>query len=208
MMLPVEEMTHDELAAFAVLCRVNTCCSSLLDLDFAPRVPLSQTVEDINQCLSGLLRRFREGREIANDKSLRLSQAVIIPHGQYLHSAYSLLEMCKGISMLLETANTYVKRSRSSLSKEEAKKLRESVENFYQFIRKDATNIRDYLYKDTVIGELLQVILEKEEGEEDSIGKAIGSLIDKSRIEKSCGDLVESWQDAIDGILKVKLGLP
>ncbi|KAI9869830.1 MAG: hypothetical protein M1830_005047 [Pleopsidium flavum] len=194
------------MAAFAVLCRLNTCFSSLLDTEFALQVPLSQAVDDVNHCLDGLLRRFREARETVNNGSLHLGQAVIVPHGQYLHSAFTLLEMCKLISTFSEAADIKAK-SRSSLPKEQATRLRELVENFYRFIRKDAMYIKNCLYKDTVIGELLHVILEKEGGEKDSVATAIASLVEKPWIEKSCGDLVESWQDAVDGVLKVKLGL-
>lgn len=205
MLPPVEEMTQHELDAFSVLCRLNSCCSSLLGDGLPQRTPLKQAVEDVNQCLDVLLQKFKEERNRFNGQLPRYSQSVNIPTGIYLNGVFSLLEMCKCISTFLEIVDANTKRAENSLPKEQVARLRDSVEKFYRFIRTDVTDIKDGL--STANDELHQVMRGSGEGKDGDVWKAMDGLMDKSWIEKTGVELIESWLDAVDGVLKIRLGL-
>ena len=208
MMQFVNGMTRDELAACAVLCHVNQCCLTLLSPDASPRVPLSQALDDTTQSLKALLQSHTEARRSINDDFAHLKPEVKVPHGAYLHSAFCSLEVCKGVITFLDTFVANNKQFKQSLPKEQAMSLRKSTDELYQFIRTDATKIKDHLSKNSASTQLVEVLGGREEGETDRIGEEISSLIDTPWTERFGLDLVESWQDAIDGVLQVKIGLP
>ena len=204
----IDEMTNEELAACAVLCHVNKCCLALLDTNSPPRIPLSQTLEDTNQSLKALLQEYTEARRTANDDFADLKPEVIVPYGLHLHGAFCALEASKCVITYLDTFVANNKTFKHSLSKEQATSLRKSVDELYQFIRTESLAIKNNLSKSGTVRELVDILRGPEEGETDRISKEVSSLIEKPWTERFCVDLIESWQDAIDGVLQVKIGLP
>lgn len=204
----VDEMTNEELAACAVLSHVNQCCLTLLNTDSSPQVPLSQALDDTTQSLKTLLQEYTRARKGVNDAFADLNPEVTVPHGVYLHGAFCSLEACKGVMTFLDTFVTNNKKFKQSLSKEQAMSLRKSADEVYQLIRREASSLKNSLQKNGAIGQLVEILRGPAEGETDRIGKQVSGLIDKPYTERFSLDLMESWQDAIDGVLQVRIGLP
>ncbi len=205
---PVNDMTDEEIATLAVLCRVRACVSCLADTESSPDISLDKALDDLNQSLYALLQRTTATSGLVHDDSLRSYQRVVVPHGAHLHATFSALEVCKAVATFLETADANSKKSKYLLPKERVMALRKVVVEIYQFLQKDATIIKNSLSKSTVAGDLRRIFAANEEGVEDHIGHEILSFVGSSWAEKFTIDLIESWKDAIDGVLRVKLGLP
>ena len=208
MMQLVNEMTEHELAASAVLCHVNQCCLTLLDTDSSARVPINQALDDLNQSLKALLQRHTEARKTVNDDFTWIDREVIVPHGAYLHGAFSTLEAYKGVITFLDTFVAKNKNFKQSLSKEQVMSLRKSTDQLYQFIRADALEITNSLYNKSTTGQLIETLRGPEEGQQDCIREEMSALISKPWTKRFGLDLIESWQDAILGVLQVKIGQP
>lgn len=208
MMQLVDEMTANELAACAVLCHINQCCLALVAADPSPPISLSQALSELNQSLRALLQRCTETRKTVNDESAFLSREVIVPQGAYLHGAFCTLEACKGVLTFLDTFVANNKNFKQSLSKEDVLSLRKSTDEVYQFIRADALKMKNNLSRYSAIGQVVETLRGSEEGETDHIKKEMSGLIDKQWTERFGTHLIESWQDALDGLLQVKIAVP
>lgn len=204
----VNEMTNEELAACAVLCHINQCCLQLVDVNSSPRVPLSQALDNLDHSLKAMLQRCTAARKAVKDDFAFLNREMIVPHGAYLHGAFCTLEACKGVITFLDTFLATNKKLKRSLSREQVMSLRSSTDELYQLIRADALKMKKSLSKNNAIGQLIETLRGPEEGETDRIGKELSGLIDKQWTERFGLDLIESWQDALDGVLQVKIELP
>ncbi len=72
---PVKDMTDEEIATFAVLCRVRTCASCLADTEASSQVLLGKALDDLNQSLCALYGRITKTSGLVQDDSLCLFES-------------------------------------------------------------------------------------------------------------------------------------
>ncbi|KAI9848708.1 MAG: hypothetical protein M1837_006795 [Sclerophora amabilis] len=104
-------------------------------------------------------------------------------------------------------------------------KVDELVEQLYKACRLRANEIKDGLSESGVVGTFVDLLLERdtnengeaeilsetndtqdqEQRQQGTVGKALEDLIGEPQLEMFGSRMVESWQDTVDGILRVKL---
>jgi hypothetical protein len=69
---------------------------------------------------------------------------------------------------------------------------------------KAASNLKNHLSESGVIDKMVDTIYERDDGQA-TVGTSIEECVDQAWLETWCSKVVDSWIDALDGVLKVKL---
>lgn len=122
-----------------------------------------------------------------------LVRGILIPGWKYLHSSFTALETLQAISLFLSVANKKTSKLSKALllPKETLSKLQSLVTKAEAAIHQQAKDIRKGLNEAGVLGRLVDVIA--------------GAGEDTARQEVYCGEMKESWEDAVEGILACKV---
>jgi N-terminal acetyltransferase B complex non-catalytic subunit len=131
------------------------------------------------------------------------------PAWEYLHASFTTLETIQGILLFLSTAGKKNSKVAKTLSvpKETISKLQSLVTAAEAVVHKQAKDIKTTLNEAGVLGKLVDLVTGRSEAgdQDDGIGLAIESMGDAARLETFCGEMKESWEDAVDGILACKM---
>ncbi|KAI9839626.1 MAG: hypothetical protein M1819_002252 [Sarea resinae] len=121
----------------------------------------------------------------------------------FFHASFTCLESVKTISMLVDyLSKTKVGKSKSV--KVEMARIKDLVSETYQEVRSQAVQVKNSLSESGVVGFLVVQISGKESGK-NSLGAAIQDLVGEPWMEIFLSKLIESWQEALEGIFRVKL---
>jgi N-terminal acetyltransferase B complex non-catalytic subunit len=148
----------------------------------------------------------------------------IAPTWQYLHSAFSTLESLQAISLFLASQSKASKtksktKNPFSLSTAQHKQVEQLLEQIETSIHNSARTLKTNLTSSGVLGSMIDVVFgrstnntarDTQEGDAaaaaDSIGNHLENLPDAETVaELFCAEVKESWEDALDGVLGVKL---
>jgi N-terminal acetyltransferase B complex non-catalytic subunit len=155
-----------------------------------------------------------ESKNESYTSHLGSSIMVHAPSWTYLHWAFSLLETLQGISLILATLNTKSKakpnKSKSQagpISKDKIADMQKLVEQVETCVHDSARKLKSELNAPGILGKLMDVGLGRDEEKDElsPVGKVLEGLADVTSFEVLCGDMRESWEDALDGILAVKV---
>ncbi|KAJ9633532.1 uncharacterized protein PV06_06173 [Exophiala oligosperma] len=134
---------------------------------------------------------------------------VRLPSWEDLHNSLSQLETLKAIAMLLgvlsKTSSKGAKgKVAASPSKESLGDVRERVSELEKQIHDDARDLKEQVTAAGVLGKLVDVGLGRE-GVPSELGSIMQELCEESWMENYCGNMKESWEDAVNGVLAVKV---
>jgi N-terminal acetyltransferase B complex non-catalytic subunit len=153
----------------------------------------------------------KTGRDLLHFGSTVLTKA---PSWTYLHRAFSLLETLQGISLLLAVLNpkskaksTKSKAKAESIGADRISAMQEMVEEIETDIRNGVRELKHELNAPGMLGRLMDIGLGRDEEQDElsPVGKVLEGLADATSLEVLCGDMRESWEDALDGILAIKV---
>ena len=168
------------------------------------REPNPDTGDDIDSLVSELekwLTATNESRAGAENyvfqETIQLKHKPLAPSWIYLHSNLALLETLKAISLFLSFATGTKSKSASSI-KNKAENLRSLVIQVGDRVRANIRHLKSQISEPGVLGELVDLVIGNQE-----VGEEIGEIIDTSGLEVFCGEIMESWEDALDGVLNV-----
>ncbi|KAI5302990.1 hypothetical protein KEM56_000142 [Ascosphaera pollenicola] len=129
---------------------------------------------------------------------IRLSGVTAVPSWIYLHSNITCVETLMAI-------NIFVKRVSHSkaahVPKEELEALASSVSLALENIRTNTKALKSQVIKPGVLSELISACL----AGGDTLQAKIGELIDEATLESFAGSLIESWEEALDGVNSVAM---
>ena len=136
-------------------------------------------------------------------------RSIVAPTWKYLHASFTSLETIQGISLFLSAVSKKSSRVSKALSirTETILKLRSLITEAEAAIHKQAKDIKVALNDAGVLGNLVDIVTGRsEDGERQSdVGQAIENLGDAARLETYCGEMKESWEDALNGVLGCKI---
>ena len=165
----------------------------------------------IQEWLQGKMAGGSEGSHFGCSRHIiDLGDQIHVPSWDYLHWSFSVLESLRLISLLLAVLGQRSRTSKAkpfTLSKERIAKLQNLVTAVEEVVHERARALKRRLSERGVLGKLLDVALGRKDdgGEQSAIGKELEQLADEATFETCCGSWRESWEDALDGILAVKV---
>ena len=153
--------------------------------------------------------RDREASSVLTNKMGNLD----VPDAHYLHTTFSYIHMFDLIKFWttarIDPPGTRrarvskVKKPESAL--ERLRQFRDLAERCSRKAFEDAAHLKEQLNAPGVLGQLMDVLLQRgDDGGSGQIGSLIEGLCDAGTLENFCGELKESWEDALDGILALR----
>lgn len=128
------------------------------------------------------------------------------PTWQYLHNTFVLLETIKALSQLLALA---VKKGAKSakLPKERVERLSILVSEIYELVRSNTRALKQRVSAPGVLTSLVDLVIQGDQSSksEKEVQDILETTLDPSNVEMFCGALMESWEEALGGVMGVKL---
>ncbi|KAI9781440.1 MAG: hypothetical protein M1839_006034 [Geoglossum umbratile] len=130
-----------------------------------------------------------------------------IPDWKLLHESYTTFEALNSISAYTRFIDTRTKVPKSPLPKATTSAAKQRIDTLYQAVRARAAGIKNQLSESGVVSALVDSAFGREGKEEGSsaVGTVIEGLVGESWMEMHVARVIESWQEGLDGVLRVKL---
>lgn len=191
----------------------SNTASAAVDADRADLDDILQRIQD------WLDQAEEEWRTHPHRHVISVAEIPIAPSWRYLHSAVSMLESLQTISVFVLTGSTKgsVPKSKSkaknqssmaaaaaATSAEQRKKeLQASIERVEKCIHDVTAKLRANLNGSGVLGHMVDVVFGRG-GVGEAVGKEMEGLGDAETVaEEFCGQVRDSWEDALDGLLAI-----
>ena len=127
------------------------------------------------------------------------------PTWEVLHEAYLTLDGLHLIKAYLRQREAENGRAGHKKAKTELQDLHDDIEQVHQTLRSAIAGRRSELTETGVIGNLVDMVLEKDQGGDRLVGAAIEDLVGEAWMETFASTLVDAWQECLAGVLRVKL---
>lgn len=126
----------------------------------------------------------------------------IAPTWRYLHSTFTLLETLKAVFQLVALKVPGM----AKLSKDHVQRLSSLTGEVFELVMSNTRAMKQHLSAPGVLGKLIDLAMQGDPS--DRYGKdlqiALDFAMDEAAVEVFVGSLMESWEEALDGALKVK----
>lgn len=201
------EMSPAEARNCLVRIGVGEAAATLALPDFGTAESFQVAIRDIGEWLQAAAKDFGSGHRIRTDAG-RLNGRLFCPDWTFLHWCFVTLETLQMIALFIKNFPTLKKGGAGFRKQIKAPDpgWKTTVMDIADNIRSNARQLKDSIAEPGVLGELIDVVLERgEDGEVSAVGKEIEQLMDEARLEAFCGGLRDSWDEALDGILAVKV---
>ncbi|KAK5951571.1 hypothetical protein OHC33_007249 [Knufia fluminis] len=163
------------------------------------------TSQDLDKVIEAMSKPTRETKAVSVN-------GVQYPDAKWLHHRFVKLEMLQTAAHFAAIMSKKLKTGKGK--KDVTEKFMKSLEELRPMINKQAEAIysqarelKQGLGASGVLGKLVDVMLGRADGNEDhaKLSDKIATLQDEADVEEYCGGLRESWEDALDGVLAVKI---
>lgn len=128
------------------------------------------------------------------------------PTWEYLHAVFHLLETVKALSQLVALASRKASKT-TKLPKERVERLSTLVSEVFESVRSNTRVLKLRVSASGLLSVMVGLVMEGDSSQ--GYGKDLRALLDKTldvpALELFCGALMESWEDALDGVMTVKL---
>ncbi|KAI4132208.1 MAG: hypothetical protein LQ347_002667 [Umbilicaria vellea] len=163
---------------------------------------------EADRWVSYLLERVEHSVQDGTKLSIALTSKLDAPGWRYLHSLFVDLESLQLISFFLEDAVARVHNSNYADLKphvKDAAPLKAKIQEAVACIRQAVTRFQKQLRGGGVVSELVEASIGHPENQEDTVTLELRNLLGESWVEIKGADLLASWEDALNGVLRVKL---
>ncbi|KAI9884739.1 MAG: hypothetical protein M1823_003483 [Watsoniomyces obsoletus] len=130
------------------------------------------------------------------------------PCWEDLHEAFTRLEELRLMKMFAPFLGSPKKSKGQKTTKMKAPvELDRKITEVYESVKRDISRQKNDLDRSGVMGTLVDLLLEREKIDLDQgeVGSALETLLGEAWLETFVASVVDSWQDALDGVLRVKL---
>lgn len=129
-----------------------------------------------------------------------------VPSWKYFHNSFTLLETIKALSQLVGLASKKGAKT-TKLPKERVERLSTLVSEIYDLVRSNTRSLKQSVSASGVLSTLVDLVIQGEQfsKSEKKVQDILESTLDPSNVELFCGSLMESWEEALDGVMGVKL---
>jgi N-terminal acetyltransferase B complex non-catalytic subunit len=122
------------------------------------------------------------------------------PSWKYLHDAFLVLESLKALSFIYTIASKKGSKT-AKLPKDRVEKLAGLIGQAYESARANIRTLKSRISEPGMLGSLVDLVLAGGQPLRTELEKTL----DIPALELVCGELMESWEESLDGALSVKL---
>ncbi|KAJ5215950.1 uncharacterized protein N7498_002357 [Penicillium cinerascens] len=135
-----------------------------------------------------------------------LSDVPTAPTWRFFHSVFTLLDTLKALSQLATLSSR--KGSKAvKLPKDRVDRLSALVTDIFELVRTNAKALKQRVSTSGVLNGLINLVGHGDPSIKYSqeLQQALEATLDGSALEVFCGSLMESWEEALDGVMGVRI---
>jgi N-terminal acetyltransferase B complex non-catalytic subunit len=212
----IDDMTLSEKTNAEFHRILLTATLLLSDSKSVPGQDINQVFKQMEEWVQKTLESVSDDAAIFTNTAIALPSSEgnskrILPSWQYLHASILLLETLKMLSStisLVETSAKKLPKSGAKPSKEVVQGLKEAATKLQEKVKSNTRTLRSNVIGSGVLGALTDLIFQQnQEDLTDASSELAGELeqtLDASGVEVFCGELLESWEEALGGVLSLK----
>lgn len=143
---------------------------------------------------------------IISTTAFYLSDVPTAPTWRFFHAVFTLLETLKALSQLTTLASRKGSKS-TKLPKERVDRLATLVADVFDLVRANTKVLKKRVSASGVLSGLVNLVGQgdKSNNYSQELQQTLEATLDGSAVEVFCGSLMESWEDALDGVMGVRL---
>lgn len=173
----------------------------------------SITSEDVDRCLSEIEEWLASkskylSASLVSDTAISLeSNTPSAPSWKYFHETFTIFESLKAIYQLASVSSRKAPKS-AKLPKDRIEKLVDLAREIYESIRSTTRTLKSHISESGMLSTLIDLVLTGKDGNEEEgkqLRTELENTLDIPALELFCGSLMESWEEALDGVLGVTL---
>ncbi|KAL9122338.1 MAG: hypothetical protein Q9187_001111 [Circinaria calcarea] len=132
-----------------------------------------------------------------------LTLALEVPDWQFFHTVFVLLDICRLMSWAMEKVaqeNRIARKVEQKWIDTKAAWCRTRTREVYSHVHRTASKLQAQIDQSKTVKEVTDVCFSR--SQDDEIGEELQKLIDRSRMEMWSKELIASWKDALDGVIR------
>lgn len=209
-------MTQAEKSNAEVHCILLTATLLLADSKSVPGQDINRVFKKMEEWVSKTLENVSDDAAIFSNTAIVLpssegSSKRILPSWQYLHASFLLLETLKVLLStisIVETSAKKLPKSGAKPSKEVVQGLKEVAKKLQEKVKTNTRTMRSNVIGSGVLGTLTNLIFQQNQEHStepcSELCEQLEQTLDASDVEVFCGELLESWEEALGGVLSLK----
>lgn len=165
------------------------------------------TVEDwLNLKKKDLTLDTTEVSPIITTTAFYLSDVPTAPTWRFLHTVFTLLDTLKALSQLSNLASRKGTKS-TKLPKDRVDRLSTLVADVFELVRANTKALKQRVSASGVLSGLVDLVCQGDPSSKYSqeLQQTLETTLDGSALEMFCGSLMESWEEALDGVMGVRI---
>ena len=165
-------------------------------------------LSEVDRWVAYQAERFEPLAQDATGLTFAFTSRLAAPDWHYLHSLFINLESLQLILFFLEDAVARIRDFNLVNLKpyvKDAATLRNKILEAAASIRQAVMKLQKDLRRGGVVGELVEAGIGHPEDKEDTVALELRNLLGEPWVEIKGADILASWEDALDGVLRVKL---
>ena len=176
---------------------------------------INKVFKEMEEWISKTLERVSDDTAVFSDTAIILPSSEgngkrILPSWRYLHDSVLLSETVKVLLStlsLVERSAKKLPKSGAKPSKEAVQGLKEAATKLQEKVKSNTRSLRSNGIGSGVLGALTDLIFKQSQGQEHSsseLAEELEQTLDASAVEVFCGELLESWEEALGGVMSLK----
>ncbi|CAG8027283.1 unnamed protein product [Penicillium nalgiovense] len=128
------------------------------------------------------------------------------PTWEYFHAIWTLVETLKALWNILDLDSRKALKS-AKLPAEQIKRLNTLVREVFEDARSNTRSLKQSLVESATLSTLIDMVKRGDATDEyeKPLQDVLEKVMDESALELFCGELRESWEEALDGVLAARL---
>ena len=128
------------------------------------------------------------------------------PTWEYFHAIWTLVETLQATWKVIELDSRKSLKT-SKLPVETVKRIEALVLEVFEHVRSNTRALKQGLTETATLSTLIDLVNQGDAGSEyqQPLQDALEGMVDNSGLEVFCGELRESWEEALDGVLSAKI---
>lgn len=128
------------------------------------------------------------------------------PTWEYFHVIWTLVETLKALWNIFDLDSRKAAKT-AKLPAEQMKRLNTLVREVFEDVRSNTRSLKQSLTESATLSTLIDMVKRGDATDEyeKPLQDALEKALDESALELFCGELRESWEEALDGVLAARL---
>ncbi|KAI9789744.1 MAG: hypothetical protein M1816_005783 [Peltula sp. TS41687] len=199
------EFTKLELSYLTLCALVHECFRGQWDGSASKNAPDMTLLQEINVWLGSKAGNSRNVAIVNGLQELRTDQSFQALSWETLHNAFMTLDVLKILAFALHERTPRGRTGDDKTLQAALTYTTKLVTELYEEVRSKIIGHKNVLSESGAKTRLGNSILGEEDGHQGSIGAVLGTLMSASWVEAFTMKVSNSWQEALDGVLYVKI---